>query len=89
MSTVNVHRASFWLLVVFCGVLSLATINLLFFAGQGRRFTAEDGDRDRAARISADMLERQERQEGDRLCMERLGAVEKVIASMATNGSTK
>jgi hypothetical protein len=89
MSTVSVHRASFWLLVVFCGVLSLATINLLFFAGQGRRYTAEDGDRDRAARISADLLERKERQEGDRLCMERIGAVEKVIASMATNGSTK
>jgi len=89
MSTVSVHRVSFWLLVIFCGILSLATINLLFFAGQGRRYTAEDGDRDRAARISADLLERKERQEGDRLCMERIGAVEKVIASMATNGSTK
>jgi hypothetical protein len=89
MSTVNVHRASFWLLIAFCAILSLAVINLLFFAGQGRRFTAEDGDRDRAARISADLLERKERQEGDRLCMERIGAVEKVIASMATSGSTK
>lgn len=83
MSTVSVHRVSFWLLVVFCAILSLAVINLLFFAGQGRRYTAEDGDRDRAARISADLLERKERQEGDRLCMERIGAVEKVIASMA------
>ena len=89
MSTVSVHRVSFWLLVIFCAILSLAVINLLFFAGQGRRYTAEDGDRDRAARISADLLERKERQEGDRLCMERLGAVEKVIASMATNGSAK
>jgi hypothetical protein len=89
MSTVNVHRASFWLLIAFCFILSLAVINLLFFAGQGRRYTAEDGDRDRAARISADLLERKERQEGDRLCMERLGAVEKVIASMATSGSTQ
>jgi hypothetical protein len=89
MSTVNVHRVSFWLLVAFCAILSLAVINLLFFAGQGRRFTAEDGDRDRAARISADLLERKERQEGDRLCMERIGAVEKVIASMATSGSTQ
>ena len=89
MSTVSVHRVSFWLLVAFCAILSLAVINLLFFAGQGRRFTAEDGDRDRAARISADLLERKERQEGDRLCMERIGAVEKVIASMATSGSTK
>ncbi len=89
MSTVSVHRVSFWLLVAFCAILSLAVINLLFFAGQGRRFTAEDGDRDRAARISADLLERKERQEGDRLCMERIGAVEKVIASMATSGSTQ
>jgi hypothetical protein len=89
MSTVNVHRVSFWLLIAFCFILSLAVINLLFFAGQGRRYTAEDGDRDRAARISADLLERKERQEGDRICMERLGAVEKVIASMATSGSTQ
>jgi hypothetical protein len=89
MNTVNVHRASFWLLVVFCGILSLATINLLFFAGQGRRYTAADGDKDRADRISADLIERKERQEGDRLCMERIGAVEKVIASMATSGSTQ
>ena len=89
MSTVSVHRVSFWLLVAFCAILSLAVINLLFFAGQGRRYTAEDGDRDRAARISADLLDRKERQEGDRLCMERIGAVEKVIASMATSGSTK
>jgi hypothetical protein len=78
---------SFWLLVIFCGILSIAVINLLFFAGQGRRYTAEDGDRDRADRISADLLERKERQEGDRLCMERIGAVERVIAGMAA-GST-
>ena len=55
VGTVNIHRASFWLLVVFCGILSLATINLLFFAGQGRRFTAEDGDRDRMERIQTDL----------------------------------
>ena len=83
MSTVNVHRVSFWLLIAFCSILSIAVINLLFFAGQGRRYTAEDGDRDRADRVSADLVERQERQKADSLCMERIGAVEKVIAGMA------
>lgn len=89
VSTIQVHRISFWLLLIFCGILSITVINLLFFANQGARYTRADGDREEAARISADLVERKERQEGDRLCMERIGAVEKVIAGMTTEERTR
>lgn len=65
MSIVQVHRVSFWLLLVFCGILSLAVVNLLFFANQGARYTRADGAREEAARIEGDVTETKARIHGD------------------------
>lgn len=53
-------------LIIFNAVLVSIVVHLLFFAAQGPRFTAEDGAQERAARLAADTLEREERLQADR-----------------------
>lgn len=50
----TVYRSVFYGLLAFNIVLSLAVINLTFFAKQGPRYTAEDGAREKVERIQGD-----------------------------------
>lgn len=50
----TVYRSVFYGLPAFNIVLSLAVINLTFFAKQGKRYTADDGAREKAERIQSD-----------------------------------
>lgn len=49
-----VYRSVFYGLFAFNIVLSLAVINLTFFANKGARYTAADGAREKAERIQGD-----------------------------------
>lgn len=53
-------------LIVFNAVLVSIVVHLMFFAVKGPRFTADDGAQERAARIAADIREREERTQADR-----------------------
>lgn len=50
----TVYRSVFYGLLAFNIVLSLAVINLTFFANKGARYTAHDGAQERAERIQGD-----------------------------------
>ena len=52
---INIHRITFWGLLILNIVLAVAVINLGAFAKQGPRYTAEDGMRDRMERINTDL----------------------------------
>ena len=53
-------------LILFNAVLVSIVVHLMFFAAKGPRFTAEDGAQERAARLAADIRERDERMQADR-----------------------
>ena len=59
-------------LIIFNAVLVSIVVHLLFFAAKGPRFTAEDGAQERAARLAADTLEREERLQADRDIIARI-----------------
>lgn len=74
---IPISRAALYGLLMLNLILSLAVINLYFFANQGKRYTAADGAveesrriegdaTERAERIEADALEREERRSADR-----------------------
>lgn len=74
---ITIARKTFYALLLFNLIQSLAVINLYMFANQGRRYTAANGDADRAEnlirdtrerteRIDADVIERDERRQADR-----------------------
>ena len=50
----TVYRSVFYGLFIFNIVLSVAVLNLTFFAKVGPRYTADDGAREKAERIQAD-----------------------------------
>ena len=50
----TVYRSVFYGLLAFNIVLSVAVLNLTFFAKVGPRYTADDGAREKAERIAAD-----------------------------------
>jgi len=52
---INIHRITFWGLLILNIVLAVAVINLGAFAQKGPRYTAEDGMRDRMERINTDL----------------------------------
>ena len=52
---INIHRITFWGLLILNIVLAVAVINLGAFAKQGPRYTAADGMRDRMDRINTDL----------------------------------
>lgn len=63
---IPISRAALYGLLLLNLILSLAVINLYFFANQGKRYTAADGAQERAERIESDALEREERRTADR-----------------------
>ena len=65
----TISRAALYGLLLLNLILSLAVINLYVFAGQGRRYTAADGEVEESRRIEGDAVERAERIEAD--AMER------------------
>ncbi len=62
---IQIARKTFYALLLFNLIQSLAVINLYFFANQGRRYTAAHGDTDRAENIARDLIERTERTDAD------------------------
>ncbi len=62
---IQIARKTFYALLLFNLIQSLAVINLYFFANQGRRYTAANGDTDRTESITRDTLERTERIDAD------------------------
>ncbi len=62
---ISIARKTFYALLLFNLIQSLAVINLYFFANQGKRYTASNGDTDRAESIARDTLERTERMDAD------------------------
>ena len=63
---IPISRAALYGLLLLNLILSLAVINLYFFANQGKRYTAADGAQERAERIESDAVEREERRTADR-----------------------
>lgn len=63
---IPISRAALYGLLLLNLILSLAVINLSFFANQGKRYTAADGDQERVERVEADIREREERMQADR-----------------------
>ena len=63
---IPISRAALYGLLMLNLILSLAVINLYFFANQGKRYTAADGAIEESRRIEADALEREERRSADR-----------------------
>jgi len=61
----TIARKTFYALLLFNLIQSVAVINLYFFANQGKRYTASNGDTDRVESISRDTTERTERLEAD------------------------
>lgn len=72
-------------LIVFNAVLVSIVVHLMFFAAQGRRFTGEDGDIDRAASIARDTRERTERTEADSLEREERTQADRDIIARIDN----
>lgn len=63
----TISRAALYGLLLLNLILSLAVLNLYVFAGQGKRYTAADGEVEEAHRIEGDAVERAERIEADSL----------------------
>lgn len=59
-------------LIIFNAVLVSIVVHLIFFAAKGPRFTAEDGAQERAARLAADLRERDERMQADQDIIARI-----------------
>lgn len=64
---IPISRAALYGLLLLNLILSLAVINLYFFANQGKRYTAADGAIEEARRIEGDAIERAERIEANAL----------------------
>ncbi len=77
----TVYRGTFYALLLFNFILSVSVINLYFFANQGKRYTAANGDQERIERIDADTQERTERVDADtREREERMQADRDIVA---------
>jgi hypothetical protein len=63
---IPISRAALYGLLMLNLILSLAVINLYFFANQGKRYTAADGAIEESRRIEGDAVEREERRTADR-----------------------
>ena len=63
---IPIPRAALYGLLMLNLLLSLAVINLYFFANQGKRYTAADGAIEESRRIEGDAVEREERRTADR-----------------------
>lgn len=51
----TLHRWTFYGILIFNVILSASVMSLTFFANKGPRYTADDGARERAERVQADL----------------------------------